>query len=330
MIDRRQLLAGLAGLTGTSAALLAAPWARAQDAYPNQPVRWIVPYPPGGGTDVIARSLSEAMRAGLGQQFVVDNRPGAATNIGAELVMRAKPDGYTLMSADNALLAFNEYLFGQLPFSPARDFSYIGAIGKFPLALVVNPGFEPKDFKAFLAYVKAHPGEVNYASPGNGSPHHLAMEMFKNHTGTQLTHIPYRGAAPAMADVMGGQVPCMFLDLASGLSVMQSGKVRVLAIGSAQRSKLLPDVPTLAEEGVRNTEVFAFQGIVGPAGLPEPVVRRLNSELNRSFSNPEVARRFNDFGMEAMPGSPEQFFALARAESARWGPIIKAAGIKLD
>nr|WP_301334716.1 tripartite tricarboxylate transporter substrate binding protein [Variovorax dokdonensis] len=311
-------------------ATMAAPWARAQGNYPDQPIRWVVPYPAGGGTDVIARSLSDAMRQSLGQQFVVDNKPGAATNIGAEQVARAKPDGYTIMSADNAVLAFNEYLFSKLPFDPSKDFTYIGAIGKFPLALVVNPSFQAKDFKEFLAYVKAHPGDVNYASPGNGSPHHLAMELFKNRTGTSLTHVPYRGAAPAMADVMGGQVPCMFLDLASGLSIMQSGKVRVLAIGSAQRSKLLPDVPTLAEVGVSNAEVFAFQGVLGPAGMPGPIVQRLNRELNKAFSNPDVAKRFNDFGMEPMPGSPEQFFSMARAESSRWGPIIKAAGVKLD
>ena len=178
--------------------------------------------------------------------------------------------------------------------------------------------------------MKANPGKVNYASPGNGSPHHLAMEMFKNRTGTFITHIPYRGAAPAMADVMGGQVPCMFLDLASGLPIMQGQKVRVLAIGSGARSKLLPDVPTLAEVGVPDTEVFAFQGILGPAGLPAPVVSKLNAELNRAFSVPAVQKRFNDFGMEPMPGTPQQFAALSRAESKRWGPIIKSAGIKLD
>ncbi|VTU20381.1 Argininosuccinate lyase [Variovorax sp. PBS-H4] len=324
-MDRRTLLTTLAA----TAAASAAPWARAQN-YPEQIIKWVVPYPAGGGTDVIARTLAEAMRQTLGQQIVIDNRPGASTNIGADLVARAKPDGYTIMSADNAVLAFNEYLFSKLPFNPEKDFSYIGAIGKFPLALVVHPDFPAKDFKAFLAYVKANPGKVNYASPGNGSPHHLAMEMFKNRTGTFITHIPYRGAAPAMADVMGGQVPCMFLDLASGLPIMQGQKVRVLAIGSGARSKLLPDVPTLAEVGVPNTEVFAFQGILGPAGLPAPVVNKLNAELNRAFSVPAVQKRFNDFGMEAMPGTPQQFAALSRAESKRWGPIIKSAGIKLD
>ena len=325
-MDRRTLLTTLAA----TAAAAAAPWARAQGAYPDQLIKWVVPYPAGGGTDVIARTLSEAMRQTLGQQIVIDNRPGASTNIGAELVAKAKPDGYTIMSADNALLAFNEHLFSKLPFNPEKDFSYIGAIGKFPLALVVHPDFPAQDFKAFLAYVKANPGKVNYASPGNGSPHHLAMEMFKVRTRTFITHIPYRGAAPAMADVMGGQVPAMFLDLASGLSIMQSKKVRVLAIGSGSRSKLLPDVPTLAEVGVANSEVFAFQGVVGPAGIPPAIVARLNGDLNRAFTAPAVQKRFNDFGMEAMPGTPQQFAALSRAESQRWGPIIKAAGIKLD
>ena len=325
-MDRRTLLAGMAATGAT----LAAPWARAQGSYPDQVIKWVVPYPAGGGTDVIARTRANAMPTSLGQQLVIDNKPGASTNIGSDLVARAKPDGYTIMSADNALLAFNEYLFTKLPFNPSKDFSYIGAIGKFPLALVVNPEFPAKDFKAFLAYAKANPGKLNYASPGNGSPHHLAMEMFKNRTGTFITHIPYRGAAPAMADVMGGQVNCMFLDLASGLQIMQAGKVRVLAIGSAQRSKLLPDIPTLAEVGVPNTEVFAFQGVLGPAGMSPAVVSRLNAELNKAFSNPAVQKRFTDFGMEALPGTPEQFAALSRGEATRWGPIIKAQGIRLD
>ena len=304
--------------------------AHAQGHYPEQPIKWIVPYPAGGGTDVLARTLSEAMRTGLGQPIVVDNRPGAATNIGADLVAKSKPDGYTVMSADNAMMAFNEHLFKKLPFNPEKDFTYIGAIGRFPLALVVHPSFPAQTFKEFLAYVKANPGKVNYASVGPGSPHHLAMEMFKYRTKTDITHVPYKGAAPAIQDVVGGQVPVMFLDLASGLSFIQGNKVRALAIGTNKRSPVLPNVPTLAEEGVADVDVFAFQGMVGPAGLPPAVVTRLNQELNKALNDPAVVKKFTDFGMETLAASPEQFKKMARSESERWGPIIKATHITLD
>ncbi|MDW5444188.1 tripartite tricarboxylate transporter substrate binding protein [Polaromonas sp. SM01] len=313
-----------------AAALASTPLVQAQGQYPDQIIKWVVPYPAGGGTDNLARTLAESMRAALGQQIVIDNRPGAATNIGGELVVRAKPDGYTVMSADNAVLAFNEHLFKKLPFSPEKDFSYIGAIGKFPLALVVHPSFPAKNYKEFLAYVKANPGKVSYASVGNGSPHHLAMELFKNRTSTFITHIPYRGAAPAMQDIMGGQVPVMFLDLASGLSIIKSGKVRPLAIGSQSRSALLPDVPTLAEVGVTNAEVFAFQGLLGPAGMPAPVVTRLNQELNKALADPVVLKRFTEFGFEPLRLTPEEFKKLARSESVRWGEVIRANQISLD
>jgi tripartite-type tricarboxylate transporter receptor subunit TctC len=325
-MQRRTLLSALAAAGATTAA----PWATAQSTWPDQPLRWVVPYPAGGGTDVLARTVAEAMRQTLGQQIIVDNRPGASTNIGGQAVATAKPDGYTFMSADNAILAYNEHLFTKLPFNPEKDFTYVGGISRFPLALVVHPSFEAKTVKEFLDYARANPGKLNYASPGNGSPHHLAMEMFKNRTKTFLTHIPYRGAAPALQDVMGGQVPCMFLDLAAGLPVITSGKVRALAIGSAKRVAALPDVPTLAEAGVPNTEVFAFQGILAPAGLPAAITARLNGDLNKALLNPAVVKRMNDFGMEALPGTPEQFRAMARAESKRWGEIIKAAGVKLD
>ncbi len=324
-MDRRHFLAGLAA---TSAAAVS-PLAMAQD-WPNNSVRWVVPYPAGGGTDVLARTVAEAMRKTLNQTIVIDNRPGASTNIGGQMVAGAKPDGYTIMSADNAILAYNEHLFSKLPFSPEKDFTYIGGISRFPLALVVNPNFEAKDFKEFLAYAKANPGKLNYASPGNGSPHHLAMELFKNRTGSFLTHIPYKGAAPALADVMGGQVPCMFLDLASGLPVIQSGKVRALAIGTAKRVANLPNVPTLAELGVKDSEVYAFQGILGPKGISPAIVQRLNADLNKALVSPDVVKRMNDFGMEALPGTPEQFHAMARAEAKRWGAVIKSAGVKLD
>ncbi len=325
-MQRRTLLSALAA----AGASTAAPWASAQADYPNQLIRWVVPYPAGGGTDVLARTVAEAMRQTLGQQIVVDNRPGASTNIGGQAVATAKADGYTIMSADNAILAYNEHLFSKLPFSPQNDFTYVGGISRFPLALVVHPSFEAKTMKEFLAYVRANPGKVNYASPGNGSPHHLAMEMFKLRTGTFITHIPYRGAAPAMQDVMGGQVPCMFLDLAAGLPVIQSGKVRALAIGSQKRASTLPHVPTLAEAGVPNTEVFAFQGLLAPAGLPPALTARLNGDLNKALDSAAVKKRMADFSMEAMPGTPEQFKAFARAESKRWGEIIRTANIRLD
>lgn len=304
--------------------------ALAQGSFPDQPVKWIVPYPPGGGTDTLARTLAEAMRAGLGQPLVIENRPGAATNIGADAVAKAKPDGYTVMSADNAMMAFNEHLFKKLPYSPEKDFTYIGTIGRLPLALVVNPGFPAKTFAEFLAYVKANPGKVDYASPGLGSPHHLAMEMFKTRTKTAMTHIAYKGAAPAVQDVVGGQVPVMFLDLAAGLPFIQSNKVRVLAIGTAKRSPALPEVATLAELGVADADVFAFQGLVGPAGLPPAVTAKLNQELNKALSDPAVLKKFSDFGMEAIKSTPEVFRALARGESDRWGSIIKVNRITLD
>lgn len=324
-MDRRHFLAAM---TATAAAPFASQ-AQAQN-WPDQAIRWVVPYPPGGGTDVLARTVAEAMRQSLGQTIVIENKPGASTNIGAQQVATAKPDGYTIMSADNAVLAYNEHLFSKLPFSPEKDFTYVGGMSRFPLALVVNPAFEAKTLQEFLAYARANPGKINYASPGNGSPHHLAMEMFKARTGTFLTHIPYRGAAPAVADVMGGQVPCMFLDLASGLPIIQSGKVRALAIGSAQRMANLPQLPTLAEAGVANSEVFAFQGILAPRSLPAPITQRLNAELNKALASPPVVKRMQDFGMEALPGTPEQFRAMARAEARRWGEIIQKAGIKLD
>ncbi|MGV0960166.1 MAG: Bug family tripartite tricarboxylate transporter substrate binding protein [Limnohabitans sp.] len=302
----------------------------AQGQYPEHPIKWVVPYPAGGGTDNLARAIAEGMRNGLGQSLVIDNRPGAATNIGGELVARSKPDGYTIMSADNALMFFNETLFKKLPFHPEKDFTYIAGIGKFPLLLVVHPNFPAQNMAEFLAYVKANPGKVSYASVGNGSPHHLAMELFKNRTGTFITHIPYRGAAPAMQDLMGGQVPVMFLDLASGLSIIKTGKVRALAIASASRTPVVPDVPTLAELGIKNAEVFALQGVLGPAAMPAPAVAKLNQELNKALADPAVLKKFTDFGFEPLRVTPEQFKSLARSEAARWAPVIRAANVSLD
>jgi tripartite-type tricarboxylate transporter receptor subunit TctC len=304
--------------------------APAQGTYPTQPVRWIVPYPAGGGTDNLARALAEAMQPSLGQPIVIDNRPGASTNIGVSVLMQAKPDGYTIMQAENAALLFNEHMFAKLPYKPASDFTYIGAIGRFPVALVVNPGFPAKTVAEFVSYVKANPDKVSYASPGNGSPHHMAMELFKQRAGLQIVHVPYKGAAPAMTDIMGGRVPTMMLDLASGLPIIKAGKVRVLAIALPQRAAALPDVPTFTELGFKDVNAYAFHGLIGPAGMPAEAVNRINAELRKAMQAPKVTKLFAEFGFEALPGTPQDFYKMSRAESERWGKIIQAADVKLD
>jgi len=325
----KRLFNGIALAAATLAAIAAVP-AYAQADYPNQPIKWIVPYPAGGGTDIFARTLADSMKNTLNQPLLIDNKPGASTNIGAEYVTQSKPDGYTIMSGDNASMAFNEHLFKKLPYNPAKDFTYIGAIGRWPLVLVVNPAMPVKTVKEFIAYVNANPGKVDYASPGNGSPHHMGMEIFKQRTGLKLTHIPYKGAAPALQDLVGGQVPCMFLDLATGLGLMKAGKVRMLAIAAPKRVAIFPDVPTMAEAGVSDMEAYAFQGLLGPAGLPPAVVGKLNTALNTALKDPVVVAKFTDFGTEITGGTPDAFFKYARSEAERWGKVIKLTGIQLD
>ena len=311
--------------------LLGSTVAYAQSVYPNQPIRWIVPYAAGGGTDVIARNLAEAMQPGIAQPLVIDNRPGASTNIGVAQLLQAKPNGYTVMQAENAALLFNEHLFAKLPYKPDADFTYIGAIGRLPVALVVGPNYPARTLAEFITHAKAQGDKLSYASPGNGSPHHLAMELFKQASGLNaMAHVPYKGAAPAMQDVVGGQVPVMMLDLASGLQMIKSGKMRALAVALPKRAQALPDVPTFDELGHKEVNAFAYQGLIGPAGMPQDVVDRLNSELNKALHNAKVQKLFAEFGLEVLPGTSKDFYSTARSESARWGKVIKAASIQLD
>ncbi|WP_077003307.1 tripartite tricarboxylate transporter substrate binding protein [Variovorax sp. KK3] len=303
----------------------------AQGTYPNQPVKWLVPYAAGGGTDSIARQLGEAMQQSLGQPIVIDNRPGASTNIAVAALMQAKPDGYTIMQAENAALLFNEHMFGKLPYKPASDFTYIGAIGRIPVALVVRPDFPGGEKLAqFVSYAKANPGKLNYASPGIGTPHHMAMELFKQKSALDLTHVAYKGGAPALQDMMGGQVQAMMLDLTAALPYLKAGKLRALAIALPQRAKSLPDVPTFAELGYPQVNAFAFHGLIGPAGMPADVVDRLNAELRKAMQTPRIQQVFAEFGFEPLPGTPKEFRDLARSESAHWGEVIKTSGVRLD
>ncbi len=316
---------------GAALALLAAiGGVLAQGAYPSQPIKWLVPYAAGGGTDNIARQLADAMQPGLGQPLVIDNRPGASTNIAVGVLMQARPDGYTIMQAENAALLFNEHMFAKLPYKPASDFTYIGAIGRIPLALVVRPDFQAANVKELVAFVKANGDKANYASPGIGTPHHMAMELFKQKAGISATHVAYKGGAPALQDLMGGQVPMMMLDLSAALPYLKSGKLRALAVALPQRAKSLPDVPTFAESGYPEVNAFAFHGLIGPAGMPPEVVTRLNAELRKALQSPRIQQVFGEFGFEALPGTPKEFQDLARTQSAHWGQVIKTSGVRLD
>lgn len=325
MIDRRTFAATLV-MAAASAAL---PAAHAQD-YPTQPLRWIVPYPAGGGSDAIARLIATTMQPGYGQPIIVENRAGASTNIAAEAIAAAKPDGTMVMSADNASIMFNPFIFDKLKYDPAKDFSYVGGIGRFAMVLVVHPGQPVRSVAEFVALAKASPGKISFASPGTGSAHHVSLEMFRQRAGIVVTHVPYRGAAPAMQDLMGGQVEAMMLDLAAGLGAMRSGKVRPIAIAAPTRAAALPDVPTMAEAGIGDIDAYAYQGVIAPANLPAAVLSRLNRDLNVALSAPAVTQRLREFGAELMIGTPQQMRDFVTAERARWSQVIKAAGIKLE
>ena len=320
-LTRRQAL--------VSIPLLLSSAAQAQ-AYPTKPIEWVVPYPAGGGTDVAARALAEAMGKALGQTLVINNRPGAGTNIGAEYTARAKADGYVMMTADTATLAANPSLYSKLGYNAEKDLAPVGLIGRFNLLLVVNPAVPATTVKAFITWAKAQPQPVAFASPGAGSPHHLAMEMLRVRTGIMLTHVPYRGAAPAIQDVVGGQVPFMFVDSAAGYPQISAGRLRALAVASPKRLSSLPAVPTFAEQGLAGFEAYAWQGLAVPSATPAPVINQLSKALREALNSTAIRARFQVLGIDPTPGTPEAMARYASAERARWGEIIKQAGIKLD
>ena len=280
--------------------------------------------------DAIARVLAQRLSEQLGQSVVVDNKPGAGGTLATANTARAKPDGYTLLVTADSAHVIGPALYKQPGFDPVKDFVPVAPIATAGYTLVANPAFPANNVAELVALAKAAPGKYCYASAGNGTLNHLIGEMLQKTAGIQLQHVPYKGSAQTAADVAGGQVPLSVQSLPSVIGLVKSGKLKVLGVVNEKRVAALPDVPTLAEAGVPNTEVFAFQGILAPAGLPAAITARLNGDLNKALLNPAVVKRMNDFGMEALPGTPEQFRAMARAESKRWGEIIKAAGVKLD
>jgi tripartite-type tricarboxylate transporter receptor subunit TctC len=309
-------------------ALFTATFASAQ-TYPSKPIEWVVPYPPGGGTDVVARLLAESMGKILGQNIIVANKPGAATNIGAEYVSRAKADGYVLMSADTATLAANPSLYSKLTYSAENDLAPVGLSVRFPLILVVHPSVPAKNLKEFIAWAKTQ-DSANYASPGAGSPHHLTTEMFREKAGLKATHVPYRGAAPAVQDVVGGQVPFMFVDTAAGYQFIASGKLRALGIASLKRVKNFEEIPTLSEQGLSGFESFAWQGLALPTGTPADVVAKLNQALLTAMDSTALKARFQTLGLESTPSSPRQMADYAASERVKWANVIKTNGIKVE
>ena len=312
------------------ASMLAAFAVHAQ-VYPAKPLRLIVPYPAGGGTDFFARAVGAQLSQQLGQPVVVENRPGAATIIGAEAVAKSAPDGYTLLLGDTATFAVNPSLYKKLPYDPGKDLAPITMTGRFALLLVVNPAkLKTTSVKELVEEAKKAPGKYDYASPGPGSPHHLAMEMFKQRTDTQLTHVPYKGAGPAIQDLLGGQIPLMFLDLAAGAPQIKAGKIRALAVASDKRIAALPDLPTVAESGFAGFEAWAWQALAVPIGTPREIVARLNAEFRKAVGVPELRQKLIDAGIDPLQSSPEDASAYIRSEALKWSKVISDGRISVE
>ena len=304
--------------------------ADAQQAFPAKPIRWLVPYAAGGGSDFLARTISQRLSTQVGQPVLVDNKPGGNTALAAAETARAPADGYTVLSADNGTMVFNPALYKTLTYSPTKDLAPVTLMGRFPMILVVGPKSDATSAKDFIAKAKARPGGVDYASAGAGSPHHLAMELLKVHAGLFMVHVPYRGAAPALADVAGGQVPAMMVDLAAGSGFIKGGKVKALAVANATRLPQLPDVPTFGELGFKNVEAAALVGMVVPAATPPDVIATLNRQVVAAINDPAVNKRMTDFGVEPVGNTPAQFAELLRSETTRWHKLIRDLKITLE
>lgn len=328
MLKNRRLAAAMLALPALLA--WAAPASAQTAAYPAKSIRWLVPYPAGGGSDFLARTVGQQLSTQIGQPVLIDNKPGGNTAIAAVETSRSAADGYTILSADNGTMVFNPALYSKLTYNPSKDLVPVTLMGKFPMILVAHPGADFKDAKDFIAKAKAKPGAMSFGSAGAGSPHHLAMELLKVDAGLFMTHIPYRGAAPALTDLAGGQIPAMMVDLAAGGAFIKAGKVRPLAVANAKRLPQLPDVPTFAELGFKNVEASAQVGIVAPAGTPADVVNALQKQVATAINQPAVKQKLIDFGIEPVASTPAQYADLIRTETDKWHKLIKAQRISLD
>jgi len=310
-------------------ALFADPAAQAQ-AYPAKPVRLIVPFAPGGTTDVLARLVAQKLAESMGQQFIIENKPGAGGNIGTEIAVKSPPDGYTLVMSFDGTMAINPNTYAKMPFDPQKDLVAVANVAQVPLLIVVHPGVAAKNIAEFVALAKASPGRINYSSAGHGSTGHLTGELFRSRAGIQIVHVSYKGGGQAVQDLLGGQIQMLVTALPTVEGHLKGGKLRALAFTSLKRVPGAPDVPTLAESGYPGMEVLSWYGILAPAGTPPEIVRRLNAEINRVLQAPDVRERLTALGTEPTGGSPDQFAQVIRADTARWAKVVGDAGIRIE
>ncbi|MCW5605259.1 MAG: tripartite tricarboxylate transporter substrate binding protein, partial [Burkholderiales bacterium] len=298
--------------------------------YPVRPVRIIVPFAPGGGSDIIARVMAAHLREPLGQQLIIDNRPGAGTIIGAELAAKSAPDGYTLFLGITGTMAINPSLYVRLPYDPVRDFAPAALVAVSSFMLAVHPGVPAKSVQDLIALAKASPGKLNYASAGTGSSLHMAGELFKYATGTNMLHVPYKGTGPAMTDLVSGRVQLIFSTMPPVLPQVKTGKLRALGVTTIKRAAAAPDVPTIAESGVKGFDVSNWQGVLAPAKTPAPIVRKLNQDIIKALAVPGMTEALAKQGLEPAGGKPEAFGMLIKSEIAKYTAVVKAAKIVVD
>jgi len=313
----------LAGAASTVFAQAPAP------AYPVKFVRFIVPYAPGGSSDVLARTLGQKLGASLGQTFVIDNRPGAGSMVGTDIAAKATPDGYTIILSDMPH-TINPSIYAKVPYDPLKDFTPITTVGVSPMFLFVNPAVKAQNIKEFIALAKAQPGRISIASGGTGATTHLMAELLQSHAGIKLTHVPYKGAGPALTDVVAGQIPATFTSMATAAPFAQSGRLRILGVTSAKRLAAFPDVATFEESGVSGMIVEHWWGVMAPAGVPKPVVDKLRGAIVDAVNSPDVRERFSVLAVEPRTNTPQEFRALLETDVKRWAKVVKDAGIKIE
>ena len=319
--SKRLLLAALS---------LCCPLAALAQAYPTKSIRVIVGFAPSGGTDIAARTLSQKLAETLGQSIVIDNRPGAGGTIGNALAATAPPDGYTLLMTANGPHAIAPSLYASLPYDIFKDYASISLVATNPYVLLVHPSLPATSVKEFIAWLKANPNQANFSSAGNGTPAHLAGELFKAMASVSMTHVPYKGAAPALTGLMGGQVNVLFSEMLTAAPHLKSGKVRALAVTTSTRTAFLPDLPTISETGLAGYDVSVWYGLLAPAGTPKAIIARLNSEVVHALQTQDVKERFSNMGSTASSSTPAEFDALIKRDYEKWARVIKSAGIKLE